>query len=400
MVECADSCSAKGETDNATSRSGQDDRASCNASRLSVEKHFLRMLGDTKRNRATVNRIAAYIASDLPILLTGETGTGKEVVTREIHRRSRRAEGPLVAINCGALPSTLVEDELFGHEKGAFTGALTRHRGALERADGGILFLDEVAELSTEAQKALLRVLSNHDSHSRGFWRIGGENTVSPDVRVIAATHQDLAAEVRAGRFREDLFHRLNVARICLPPLRERPVETLNYLSRHFLEQEQGKDSRMHKPKLTREAMRSLAGHKWPGNVRELETTIARAYALAAYAQSDINEEFIEFGEPIWPEQRNDNNPVENNLGGETRQEFRDAKIELFNPDGSARKLKELLRDIYECSYRLFGSYNQAAIALGVNRTMISRVVESGGEDCPPPRAYKRKNTNDGLKLY
>jgi len=215
----------------------------------------------------------AVAAQDATVLVTGESGTGKELVARVIHNGSPRQERPLVAVNCAALSETLLDSELFGHERGAFTGAHERRRGRFELADGSTLFLDEVGEMSPSLQAKLLRVLQE-----REFTRVGGTSVIRVDVRVIAATNRDLAHEIRAGRFREDLFYRLNVFPIRIPPLRERPADVLP-LAEAFLDRAA---RRVGKPiaALSDGARRALRGYAWPGNVRELTNVIERAVIL------------------------------------------------------------------------------------------------------------------------
>ena len=208
--------------------------------------------------------------SDVPVLLTGESGTGKEVVTQLIHRGSPRASGPLVAVNCAAIPANLLASELFGHERGAFTGADQRRTGQIREADGGTLFLDEIGDMPLELQPALLRVLE-----TGRITPVGSDREVPVDYRLVAATNRDLETDVRAGRFRADLFYRLNVIALELPPLRERP-EDVPDLARHFLAAKGGE-----KKRLSRAAARALAAHPWPGNVRELANAMERARLLA-----------------------------------------------------------------------------------------------------------------------
>ena len=223
------------------------------------------------RVRDLVTRVAPSAAS---VLITGETGTGKELVARRLHEASPRADGPFVAFNSGAVPEGLAESELFGHEKGAFTGADRRRLGRFELADGGTLFLDEVGELAPPLQVKLLRALQE-----RRFERVGGMATVQVDVRVVAATHRDLESWVREGRFREDLYYRLNVVRIDVPPLRER-ADDIPALAELFLAR-YGTRADGTRPRLSAEAMAALQSHPWPGNVRQLENALHRACILA-----------------------------------------------------------------------------------------------------------------------
>ncbi|MBX5443794.1 sigma-54 dependent transcriptional regulator [Sphaerobacter sp.] len=231
----------------------------------------------------TIGRVAR---SDATVLITGETGTGKELVATVLHRNSSYAGGPLVKVNCAALPETLLESELFGHEKGAFTGALNQRKGRFEMAHKGTIFLDEIGEMSLSTQKKLLRVLQE-----REFERVGGTVSVKVDTRVIAATNKNLAQEVRENRFREDLYYRLNVITIYLPPLRER-LDDIPMLVEHFLHKHRY-TAGSGPAKITPGAMRMLQEYDWPGNVRELENLIERAVVLAQ--GSVITEDHITF---------------------------------------------------------------------------------------------------------
>lgn len=213
-------------------------------------------------------RVAKQVAPSVStVLLNGESGTGKEVLARLVHRESRRSSGPFIAINCGALPRELAESELFGHEKGAFTGAVSQHPGVFERADGGTLFLDEIGELPLELQVKLLRVLEE-----RLVWRLGARAPTSVDVRLVFATNRDLEKEIAAGRFREDLFWRINVVRMTLEPLRSRREDVLP-LAKQFL-------ARHGRNVLSLEAERALSMYSWPGNVRQLSNAIERAVVM------------------------------------------------------------------------------------------------------------------------
>ena len=210
-----------------------------------------------------------------PVLLLGETGTGKEVIANAIHLSSARRDAPMVRVQCGAIPESLLDSELFGHEKGAFTGAIERKRGRFERADGGTIFLDEIGELTADAQVKLLRVLQE-----KQFERVGGSQTLSVDVRVIAATHRDLAQRVREGRFREDLWYRLNVFPIQIPPLRLRR-EDIPALAHYFIERKAREMNLEKMPRIASEMIDRLKAYDWPGNVRELQNVIERALILS-----------------------------------------------------------------------------------------------------------------------
>ncbi|MEM7245813.1 MAG: sigma-54 dependent transcriptional regulator [Acidobacteriota bacterium] len=223
------------------------------------------LVGDSAPMATLARRLTRVAPSDLPVLVLGETGTGKELVARAIHERSARAAGPFVAESCGALDAGVLASELFGHEKGAFTGALSRRRGLFELAHGGTLLLDEVGELPPRVQVSLLRVLQEGVIR-----RVGGEDAVPVDVRVIAATHRDLEAMVAEGTFRQDLYYRLNAATLVVPPLRER-VGDLEQLVSHFA-QSSGDAPLV----LTPAAWAALRSHAWPGNVRELQAEVAR----------------------------------------------------------------------------------------------------------------------------
>lgn len=231
------------------------------------------MLGRSRHMRRIFQRIEDVAPSEATVLITGESGTGKELAAHALHQLSPRHDKPFVVINCAAYPESLLESELFGYEKGAFTGASRQKPGRFEQADGGTVFLDEIGEISPLAQVRLLRVLQ-----SRQFERVGGETTLSVDVRVVAATNRDLAAEVRAGRFREDLYYRLDVISLFMPPLRERP-EDIPLLARRYLaslSRRQGQEP----PVISPDALRLLMAWDWPGNVRELENTLEYSATL------------------------------------------------------------------------------------------------------------------------
>jgi two-component system response regulator HydG len=231
------------------------------------------IVGSSAALQKLMRMVQRVAASDASVLLLGESGTGKEMVAHEIHRSSARAGRAFVAINCAALTETLLESELFGHEKGSFTGAAAQKKGKLEMAEGGTVFLDEIGEMAAPMQAKLLRVLQQ-----REFERVGGTRTMKLDLRLIAATNRDLAAEVRRGAFREDLYHRLNVVALQLPPLRDRS-EDIPALAVHFLERAAARSSRRLRG-ISPEALAHLVAYPWPGNVRELENAIERAVVL------------------------------------------------------------------------------------------------------------------------
>jgi two-component system response regulator AtoC len=233
-----------------------------------------RIVGSSPEMIAIFKTIGRVARTQATVLVTGETGTGKELMTEAIHNASDRRSGPLVKVNCAALPETLLESELFGHEKGSFTGALAQHKGRFEAANRGTIFLDEVGEMSLATQKKLLRVLQE-----REFERVGGTMPVKVDVRVIAATNRNLRDEVLDGRFREDLFYRLNVIEVHMPPLRDRK-EDIPALVNHFLDKHRYSGVAM-PARISEEAVAQLIEHEWPGNVRELENIIQRAVVLS-----------------------------------------------------------------------------------------------------------------------
>ncbi len=233
-----------------------------------------RIVGESFAVRELLKQIEVAAPTNGRVLIYGENGTGKELVARTIHLRSRRFRGPFVEVNCAAIPEELIESELFGHEKGSFTGALARKPGKFELADGGTLFLDEVADMSLKTQAKVLRALEE-----QAFSRVGGTKTISTDVRVIAASNKNLEEEIQGGRFREDLYYRLNVLPVSIPPLRERS-EDISLLVRHFIEtfsSEQGLRPKLVSP----EALELLRAYHWPGNIRELKNIVERLLIMS-----------------------------------------------------------------------------------------------------------------------
>jgi len=234
---------------------------------------FENMIGQSKPMQDIFNLIEDIAPSDSTILITGETGTGKELAAKAIHSNSPWREGPFVVVNCGAIPEHLMESELFGHQKGAFTDAKETKKGRLELAHGGTLFLDEIGEITMRMQIDLLRVLEEHI-----FYRVGGTQPISADFRVIAATNKHLEQEIKDGRFREDLYYRLNVISLKMPPLRERK-EDIPLLAEQFLNRF-SQETNKHMDRISREAMDEMMLYEWPGNVRELENAIERAVVV------------------------------------------------------------------------------------------------------------------------
>jgi DNA-binding NtrC family response regulator len=280
---------------------------------------FEHMVGASPSMRRLFETIDRVADTDVTVLVRGESGTGKELVANALHYRSPRRTKPLVKMNCAALSRELVESELFGHERGAFTGAVARREGKFEAAHGGTLFLDECGDMPSETQAKLLRALQEKEIE-----RVGGNQPIRVDVRVIAATNQDLEAAVRAGRFREDLYYRLRVVELAIPPLAERR-EDIPLLVDRFLKDAATRFGREVKP-LTGEAVRACVGHEWKGNVRELKSAVEQALLLAPGAEitaADL------LGEPteapvVLPES------VTNGGGGRSFREAKDRVVEVF----------------------------------------------------------------------
>jgi formate hydrogenlyase transcriptional activator len=235
---------------------------------------FEELVGESPALQAVLTRVTKAAPSDSTILITGETGTGKELVARAIHKRSQRSSRAFVNVNCAAIPVGLIASELFGHEKGAFTGALQRRLGRFELAEGGTIFLDEIGELPMETQIAILRVLQE-----REFERVGGNQTIRADVRVIAATNRDLQTAIASGAFRRDLFYRLNVVPIDVPPLRDRK-EDIPLLVEYFIDRYSRKAGRRIQS-IEKKSLKLLQSYSWPGNIRELQNVIERSVVIS-----------------------------------------------------------------------------------------------------------------------
>jgi formate hydrogenlyase transcriptional activator len=247
---------------------------------------FEEIVGVSPALNSVLTRVAKVAPTDSTVLVTGETGTGKELIARAIHKRSRRAARAFVSVNCAAIPRDLIASELFGHEKGAFTGATQRRLGRFELAEGGSIFLDEIGELPPETQVALLRVLQE-----REFERVGGNANIRAEVRVIAATNRDLEAAVTAGAFRSDLFYRLNVFPIEIPPLRERK-EDIPLLVEYFINRYARRMGRTIR-RINKRSLELLQAYPWPGNIRELQNVIERSVIVSESENFSIDESWL-----------------------------------------------------------------------------------------------------------
>jgi two-component system nitrogen regulation response regulator NtrX len=303
------------------------------------------LIGESEPMKRLGQQIRNAAPTTTRVLITGENGSGKEIVARTLHRLSRRADEPFVDVNCAAIPEELIESELFGHRKGAFTGAIDDRKGKFEVADGGTLFLDEIGDMSLKTQAKVLRVLQEQK-----FQRVGGHQTVSVDVRVIAATNKNLEQEIASGNFREDLFFRLNVIPIVVPPLRDRGSD-VTLLAEHFLRRFAAEAARPAK-KLSAGAANALRGYHWPGNVRELRNLIERLTIL-------VPDDVIQ--------------PEDLDLGG------RDAV--RIRPDATLKEAREefekqyILTRLRQCG----GNVSRAADALGVERSNLYRKLHAYG---------------------
>ena len=314
-----------------------------------VERHRLEgIIGESGRMQEVLALAKRVAPSNATVLIRGESGTGKELIARAIHFNSPRAGGPLVNLNCAALPEQLLESELFGHEKGAFTGAVAQRKGRFEQADGGSIFLDEIGDLSPTLQVKLLRVLQE-----RQFERVGGNRTLTVDVRVLAATHRDLERAMREGTFRDDLYYRLNVVTIQIPPLRERR-EDISLLLDHFLRKFAAKNRR-DVTGLTAAARDALLKYDYPGNVRELENIVERAILLCRGRVIDLED----LPATVRPGQRSAGEPLPKDLPG---------------------VLADIERQAIESALdRSGGVQTQAAAALGISERVLRYKMKKYG---------------------
>ena len=323
------------------------------------------ILGQAPSMQEVFRAIGRLSQSNATVLITGESGSGKELVAQALHRHSARASKPFVAINTAAMPKDLLESELFGHERGAFTGAQAMRRGRFEQAEGGTLFLDEIGDMPPDLQTRLLRVLSDGN-----FYRVGGHQPIKSNVRVIAATHQNLEARVKDGQFREDLYHRLNVIRLRLPSLRERR-EDIPLLARHFLAKS-AKELGMEAKRLTEAAMNYLSAHDFPGNVRQLENVCHWLTVMAAGQSIEIND--------LPPELREETSRVQGSdwLGALSREaEKALARGESGIMDSLSRQFEKVL--IAKALAHTGGRRIEAANLLGIGRNTITRKIQELG---------------------
>lgn len=315
------------------------------------------LIGNSECMRQVFKQIGLAAATEATVLILGETGTGKEEVARALHRNSLRANGPFVAVNCAAIPPDLMESELFGHVKGAFTGAVADRQGYLRQAAGGTLFLDEIGDMPLALQAKILRVLE-----AREFSPVGTAKMLALDARIIAATHRDLPGAVREGQFREDLWYRLQVMPISLPPLRERGADLL-MLAQHFLTREaSGRPKR-----LTAEAAQKLAQHDWPGNIRELRNTIARAVILSHHEH--VEAAHISFT------QRPQVTSIAHGLSSTSMPATSVRPVTTL-----AETLQQVEREMIERALRESGdNRSEAARKLGLSRQQLYRKLEEHG---------------------
>lgn len=331
----------------------------------------LPLIGRSAAMQEIYRTVARLTTTDLTVMINGESGTGKELVARALHDYGRRRGGPFVAINMAAIPRELIESELFGHERGAFTGATSRNQGRFEQAAGGTLFLDEIGDMPQEAQTRLLRVLQEGE-----FTAVGGRQPVRANVRIIAATHRDLRAAIRQGLFREDLFYRLNVVPIRLPPLRER-VEDIPLLARHFLDRARA-DGLPYKT-LDSAAVDRLRAYRWPGNVRELENLMRRMAALHAeetITGDSLERELAEAPPPIDEDGGEGSEPMARVMERHIRQFLTAHEEGLVGNDIYDRVIAEVERPLIQLTLLATrGNQIKAAAMLGLNRNTLRKKI-------------------------
>ena len=321
---------------------------------LSDRYHLRNIVGSSAAMRKVYDQVEKVLESEITVFIAGESGTGKELVAKAIHYASLRSDGPFIDVNCAAIPEGLQESELFGHEKGAFTGALATHPGKFEQASGGTIFLDEVGEMSPSAQARLLRVLQE-----RVLQRVGGTETIDLDVRVISASNRDLARMVEEGTFRQDLFYRLVVFPITLPPLRDRR-EDIPLLVEHFLDK-YARDAGRKVTRVEPRAMEALASHGWPGNVRELENVVHRTLLVVAGLELTLDD--------LPP----------NIIAGENPQAAPGTAVEVTSKDGP-KSLEDLEREaIIAAMETNQGNLSDVARQLGIGRSTLYRKLEQYG---------------------
>ncbi len=359
---------------NALREAAEADRRSL-LSRLGRQEVNEEVVGVQTGLKHVMDRVELVAKSDVPVLILGETGTGKEVASRAIHTRSKRGQGPFIRVNCGAIPAELIDSQLFGHEKGSFTGAAEQHQGWFERADGGTLFLDEIGELPLAAQVRLLRVLQDHQVE-----RVGGRQPIHVDVRIVAATHRDLATMVKQRAFREDLWYRINVFPILLPRLRER-IEDIPALVRHF---SQRAAVRFGLPSVEASPadLRLLASYAWPGNIRELGAVIDRAAILGNGRTLEVATS-LGLSQPL-PDLEAVNEPIDEPTFYEVIPE---SKLDVSNRNSHLNKdivtLEEAMRDHIERALAASGGQIEGragtAAMLGINpHTLRARMRKLG----------------------
>ena len=335
------------------------------------EEEDLPLIGRSPAMQEVYRSVARMIKSDLTVMITGESGTGKELVARALHDYGQRRSGPFVAINMAAIPRELIESELFGHEKGAFTGASQRTSGKFEQAAGGTLFLDEIGDMPAEAQTRLLRVLQEGE-----YTSVGGQTSVKANVRIIAATHRNLADMIKMGLFREDLYYRLNVVPVRLPALRQR-VEDIPELVQHFLDQavEEG----LPEKRIDSSALEKMKAYRWPGNVRELENLVKRLAAL--YAEEIIGVEAVEMELNEVSTGPVQNQDITENLSEAIEKHL----LHYFSQHGSAlppeglydRMLHEMERPLVSLTLNATaGNQLKAAKVLGLNRNTLRKKIK------------------------